>query len=310
MIEGAKFCEMGIRAATIFLGIICAHFIKKNTEFINPYSLFWSFFVLLFCIFVSICYQKKCRPIIRKGVYLLLVLVIYTFAFSLRAESLSFLTPFLTVSLIFFASDSSFSSEPDSSSTTITIPSSPSDSNMGWPPNAEPQNENLLSFFGNINPDLEMELYARIRLLENREIDRLPPQETPGQYEALVRDHLNNTISIPHYQSALKFEIFDIYVLELKANIQERLFNLMLQEPDTHLSTIFKESPFNEGAIREEALSFLEEQIETLRLSNPQTPFDKSLLQTNLTTWNTQLQEFGSNSYLYIGFVEHFRGKL
>lgn len=66
--------------------------------------------------------------------------------------------------------------------------------------------------------DMEIELYARIRLLESRLIDRLPPQLHSGEYENLVWENINQSFNIHHYHIALSNELFDITVLELKAN--------------------------------------------------------------------------------------------
>jgi hypothetical protein len=85
----------------------------------------------------------------------------------------------------------------------------------------------VLDNFRAQNEHVEAELFSRIRNLENRLIDRLPPQLNHGEYANLVRDNLNQAINIRHYHSALSLEIFDITVLELKANLQDQLFNLI-----------------------------------------------------------------------------------
>lgn len=209
---------------------------------------------------------------------------------------------------------SSTGSEDSISSTTNIIESSDSllsHSNFGAP-NPEP-GDNLLSHFGAQypNPDRdggEIQLYARIRILENRLIDRLPPQLNFGEYEGSVRDNLNQAINIAHYQSALANEVFDITILELKANLQDLLFNQLIKEPDQRLTEICRESPFNEKDIRTEALEFLEDKIETLNLENPRSHTDKVLLKATLEYWLQHLQQNGHASILYTGFVSHFRG--
>ena len=212
----------------------------------------------------------------------------------------------------FYVSNSSLSTgnEDSSSSTTISIESSDSrlsHSDLGAQ-NPEPGN-NILSHFGNQNPDLEIEVYARIRLLESRLIDRLPPQLNFGDYENLVRENLNQSINIQDYNSALSNEIFDITVLELKANLQDQLFHLLLSEPDERLTQILRESPFNERAIRTEALEFLEEKISAIDLANPRYQHEKVLIEQTLRYWLNNLQEHGSRSLLYTGFITHFRGE-
>lgn len=66
-------------------------------------------------------------------------------------------------------------------------------------------------------------------------MDHLPPQANLGEYERLVRDNLNQSLNIQHYHSVINNELFDITVLEYKANIQDQLFNLLLSEPDDRL---------------------------------------------------------------------------
>lgn len=141
-------------------------------------------------------------------------------------------------------SSSSTGKEDSSSSTTHIIESSDSRLSNSRAPNPEPRENNLLSFFGAQNPNPEMELYARIRLLESLLIDRLPPQLHFGEYESLVRENLNQAFNIRDYQSALSQELFDVTFLELKANILDQILNLFLREPDDRLIQIFRESPF------------------------------------------------------------------
>lgn len=61
-----------------------------------------------------------------------------------------------------------------------------------------------------LNQETELELFARIRLLENRFIEGLPPQMNLGEYEALVRGFLDDTLTIDHYRNVLSNELFDI----------------------------------------------------------------------------------------------------
>ena len=81
---------------------------------------------------------------------------------------------------------------------------------------------------------MEIELFARIRNLENRLIDGLPPQLTGGEYEALVRGFLDNTLTIEHYCNTIINELFEITVMEFKANLVEQLFDLLVSEPSDH----------------------------------------------------------------------------
>lgn len=86
----------------------------------------------------------------------------------------------------------------------------------------------VVDLFRRQNQEMELELFARIRLLENRMIEGLPPQLNLGEYETLVRGFLDDTLTIDHYYTTISNELFDITVLELKANLLEQLFNLLM----------------------------------------------------------------------------------
>ncbi|KAK8490112.1 hypothetical protein V6N12_008205 [Hibiscus sabdariffa] len=139
----------------------------------------------------------------------------------------------------------------------------------------------VLDNFHAQNEHVEAELFSRIRNLENRLIDRLPPQLNRGEYATLVRENIDQSINLFHYQSSLSNEIFEITVLELKADLQDQLFNLLLSEPDHRLIQILSESPFPESAIRREALEFILLKMEAvnLNLDNARSRFDKVLLE-------------------------------
>ncbi|PPR89039.1 hypothetical protein GOBAR_AA31659 [Gossypium barbadense] len=130
----------------------------------------------------------------------------------------------------------------------------------------------VLDNFRAQNEHVEAELFSRIRNLENRLIDRLPPQLNHGEYATLVRDNLNlnEAINIRNY-----------HILELKANLQDQLFNLLLSEPDDRLIQILGESPFPERAIRREALEYIELKMGAvnLNLENARSRFDKVLVE-------------------------------
>nr|GEY94593.1 hypothetical protein [Tanacetum cinerariifolium] len=100
----------------------------------------------------------------------------------------------------------------------------------------------------------EAEIYARIRSLQSRDYYNLPPQNNPGDYEGLVRDHLDQALNVPHYRNILDMEYFELTVLERMGLLQDRLFNLMLGEQN--LSRIMELSPYTN--IRREAYDFLE----------------------------------------------------
>lgn len=271
------------------------------------------FLLLLFVLLLSLTVSYRILLANKKqNFFLLFFILMLLFFFFSFAKLFAFLGITTGALYTFYVSNSSLSTgnEDSFSSTTISIESSDSrlsHSHFGAQ-NPEPGN-NILSHFGNQNPDLEIELYARIRLLESRLIDQLPPQLNFGEYESLARDNLNQSINIQHYHSALSNELFDITVLELKANLQDQLFHLLLSEPDERLILILRESPFNERAIRTEALAFIEEKIEAINLANPRYQHEKILIEHTLRYWLNHLQEHGPRSLMYTGFVSHFRGE-
>lgn len=159
-----------------------------------------------------------------------------------------------------------------------------------------------------LNQEAELELFARIRILENRLIEGLPPQMNSGEYEALVRGILDDTLTIKHYCNALRQEFFDITVLELKANLLEQLVNLLLSETPGRLTQILADSPFPEHAIRTEALEFINDFLTRLNLHEPRSPFDERLVEAMLRYWIQDAQQDGNLSAVYREFLRHFLG--
>lgn len=272
-------------------------------------------FGTVICLLIALFRRVRCQ--IKYGflnsIYFSLLFLIFMYGSLIRCYLLSNLGIYFETLLpcfILYVSDPGLStSNGDTSSSTTHIVSSDSPHSPIIPPNPQPGG-NLLSLFGTQDPDRELELYARIRLLENLLIERLPPQLNLGEYENLVRDNLNQARNVLHYQSALSHELFDITVLELKANLQDRLFNLLMAEPDERLQLILRESPFPERAIRSEALEFIEGRLDLLNLGNPHPHAypEKVILQTTLEQWLTNLREFDQNSAVYAEFLSHFRG--
>ena len=159
-----------------------------------------------------------------------------------------------------------------------------------------------------LNQETELELFARIRLLENRLIDGLPPQMNFGEYEALVRGFLDDTLTIGHYRNVLSNELFDLRLLEFKANLLEQLVNLLMSETTERLAQILADSPFREGAIRTEGLSFITDFMSRLNLTDPQSPFDKGLVEAMLRYWIQDTQQNGNLSAVYREFLRYFLG--
>lgn len=160
------------------------------------------------------------------------------------------------------------------------------------------------------NLDTELGLFARIRLLESRLIERLPPQSNLGEYEALVRGFLDQTITIAHYSTTITNELFDISIFELKADLLDQLFNLLMRETPDRLNQILTESPFPERAIRTEALEFIGDCLDQLNLNDPRSNVDKEALTAALRYWLQDVQQNGHQSAFYLLFVEHFKGSI
>ena len=161
-----------------------------------------------------------------------------------------------------------------------------------------------------LNFEMELELFARIRILENRMIEGLPPQLNLGEYETLVRGFLNQTLTIEHYCNTMSNELFEIAVMELKANLVDQLSNLLVSEPTARLTQILSDSPFPEGSIRPEALEFLNDFMDRLNLHEPRSTFEKGLVEAMLRYWIQDVQQNAHRSSFYLEFVKHFRGDL
>lgn len=164
------------------------------------------------------------------------------------------------------------------------------------------------------NQDRELELFARIRLLESRLIEGLPPQLNLGEYETLIRGFLDETLTIAHYSTTLNNELFDIAVLELKADLLENLFNLLMRETTDRLNEILAQSPFPERAIRREALDFIVDSLSqvnlNVNLTDPRSNFEKQVLNGILRFWLQDVQLNGHQSAFYLRFLEHFKGSI
>lgn len=161
-----------------------------------------------------------------------------------------------------------------------------------------------------LNLDTELELFARIRILENRLIEGLPPQLNLGEYETLVRGFISDTFTISHYSTTLTNELFDITILELKADLLEQLFNLLMRETPDRLTHILAESPFPERAVRTEALEFIVDCLAQLNLSDPRSNLDRVVLDGTLRYWVQDVQQNGHQSAVYLRFLDHFKGSI
>jgi hypothetical protein len=147
----------------------------------------------------------------------------------------------------------------------------------------------------------EIELFARIRLLEAECAYGLPIQLNPGEYEELVKDNIRQSAySFSTYLSTVQNEIFDVQIMEMKATLQERLFNLLLADPQ--IDRIFEKTAFQN--IREEAYDFLQSKVEHLDFKVNQ--FQKDILEGSLRHYLRELERNGANSELFREFKAHF----
>lgn len=154
---------------------------------------------------------------------------------------------------------------------------------------------------------MEGELISRIRGLERQLVHGLPPQLNEGEYENIVRQNLNGAMSIRHFQSALDLEQFDITIMELKENLQNnKLFNLLLSEPDARLTEILSQSPFHEKNIRSEAYDFIEERVRDL---NTRSQAQRVFLENYLRNFIRDSEQNGHLSAIYREFLQHFLGQ-
>lgn len=131
-----------------------------------------------------------------------------------------------------------------------------------------------------------------------------------GEYEALVRGFLDETLTIAHYSTTISNELFDITIFELKADLLDQLFNMLIRETPDRLNQILTESPFPERAIRTEALEFIVDSLNQLDLNDPRSNLDKVALTGTLRYWIQDVQQNGHQSAFYLLFIEHFKGIL
>ena len=242
------------------------------------------------------------RPLVRLG---------FAYLYLVMWKWLLVNAPFGDIDLLHFLSDSlavNSGSIADSNSIgNIPVNDPPFNiNNINNPQNPIPLD--VVDQFRLLNQETELELFARIRLLENRLIDGLPPQMNFGEYEALVRGFLDNTLTIDHYRRVLSNELFDLRLLEFKANLLEQLVNLLMSEPTERLTQILADSPFREGAIRTEALSFINDFMSRLNLTEPQSQFEKRLVEAMLRYWIQDSQQNGNLSAVYREFLRYFLG--
>lgn len=103
--------------------------------------------------------------------------------------------------------------------------------------------ESLATFRNLIALENEAEIYERIRVLENQYYYNIPPHNNPGDYARLIREHFDYVLNIDHYWEIFDREYLELCVLDKKAGLQDKLFNLMLDEQN--LARIMELSPYS-----------------------------------------------------------------
>lgn len=156
----------------------------------------------------------------------------------------------------------------------------------------------------------ERDLFARIRGLQTRDYYNLPPQNHPGEYEGLVRDHLEQALNLSHRREIVDTEMFELAVLEKKGLLQNKI--LLLMRNDRDLPAILRLSPYYrpnsplERCIRVEAYHFIEDKAE--QVGSLQDPFQRELLAANFNLFLKDINQNGRNSQIYREFYSHFTG--
>ncbi|KAK4339060.1 hypothetical protein RND71_040522 [Anisodus tanguticus] len=161
--------------------------------------------------------------------------------------------------------------------------------------------ESLTTFRNVIAAENEAEIYDRIKILENLQYYNIPPQNTPGDYAALVRENFDSAINVPHFIKIYDLEYFDLQVLERKGLVQDKLSDLMLSEEN--LSQILDKSPYSN--IRKEAYHFLEDKLKPV--GDPRHAFQRHLLEGSLRFYIADLTAQGKRSTIYQDFLTYFQ---
>lgn len=160
--------------------------------------------------------------------------------------------------------------------------------------------ESLATFRNVIAAENEAEIYERIRVLENQHYYNIPPHNNPGDYARLVREHFDQALNVDHYREIFDREYLELCVLEKKAGLQDKLFNLMLDEQN--LARIMELSPYSNSW--QEAYDFIQEKVSPL--SSLEHAYPRHLMDGSLTFFIEQVNLSGRNSEIYREFYSHF----
>lgn len=154
------------------------------------------------------------------------------------------------------------------------------------------------------------EIYQRIQILEAREYYNIPPENHPGDYERLVREHLSRARALgdDFYRAIYEREYFEVRVLEKKGLLQDRLTNLMLNEHN--IDRIMEISPYSD--VRKEAYHFIQDRFPPLNINSLEYPLrlqQRYIMDENLNSINffvTDLERNHSRSEFYQQFYRVF----
>lgn len=270
---------------TCFLASVFGRFLREPV--LSQHS--FSFLLLLFfclCILIYL-YRKK-----GKGTFFLFLLIsflLFLFSFVLRLFLLDhILTLFGTLATALIINNVSSGSSGELSS----LP----------PLESSSSTESLGTYRNIIAADNEAQIYQRIQALEAGLYFNIPPQNEGGEYEGLVREHFDQALNVDHYLWIYDRETYELRVLEQKALLQDKLFELMVSQEN--LPRIYEICLHNQSDIRKEAYEFLQDKVEPF--SDPSFANQRALMSDNLNSFIEQLNEHGRNSEIYREFYRHF----
>lgn len=284
------------RISLSLTAVYIVYFLRSETTILStPESVNTLFFLLSFLVFLFIVVY---RILLSKGkksffLFMLILLLIFIFCALFRCfifERILALLGVTTALSTLILKVSSGSNESGNSGGETSIPALESSSSS----------ESLATFRGVIAAENEAEIYARIRNMENLDFYNLPPQNRPGEYEGLVRQHFDQALNVPHFRQIMDMEYLELTVLERKAVLQDRLFNLMISEQN--IDRIMELSPYTH--IRKEAYDFIHNKVEPL--NSLQHSFQRNLMDGSLNSFIKELNQHGRQSNFYQEFYRDF----
>lgn len=246
-----------LRSSLCLTAVYLVQCLRSQTAILSTPEFVITFFVQVFFLF----FAKG-----KKSFFLFMLILLLIFFFCVLFRFFIFERTALST---FIWKVSSGSNESGNSGGETSLPALESSSSS----------ESLATFRAVIAAENEAEIYARIRNLENRDFYNLPPQNPPGEYEGLVRQHFDQALNVPHFREILDMEYFELTVLERKGILQDRLFNLMLGEQN--IDRIMELSKYTN--VRKEAYYFIHYKVEPL--NSLQHSFQRHLMDGSLNSF-------------------------